>query len=183
MSRIATPKSIETSPVESQSLLEAVKKQLGSVPNLFRVVGNSPAALEGYLGLNAALSKGALNAQTRERLALTVAEQNRCGYCLAAHTYIGKNVAKLNGQELTANRRGHSSDPTAEAALQFATEVLTRRGHVSDAALAAARNAGYGDAELIEIVAHVALNTLTNYVNSVAQTEVDFPVVIGEAAA
>ncbi len=182
MSRIATPGSIEASPAESQSLLQAVQRQLGSVPNLFRVVGNSPAALEGYLGLNTALSKGKLDAKTRERLALTVAERNNCGYCLAAHTYIGKNVAKLDAQELSANRGGRSSDPTAEAALQFASEILAHRGHVSDDALAAARKAGYGDAELIEIVAHVALNTLTNYINSVAQTEVDFPVVVGEAA-
>jgi uncharacterized peroxidase-related enzyme len=183
MSRIATPQSIETSPAGSQPLLQAVQRQLGSVPNLFRVVGNSPAALEGYLGLNNALSKGVLNAKTRERLALTIAEQNSCGYCLAAHTYLGKNMAHLDEQELSANRRGRSSDPKAEAALQFAAEILANRGHASEEGLAAIRHAGYGDAELVEIVAHVALNTLTNYINSVALTEVDFPVVVSEAAA
>ncbi len=183
MNRIATPSSISAAPAASQPLLEAVKKQLGSVPNLFRVVSNSPAALEGYLGLNSALSKGALDAKTRERIALTVAERNSCGYCLSAHTYIGKNIAKLEQKELSANRAAKSSDPKAEAALRFVAEILATRGHVSDDALAKVRSAGYGDPELIEIVAHVALNTLTNYVNSVARTEIDFPVVTDEAAA
>ena len=110
MSRIATPASIEASPAASQPLLQAVQKQLGSVPNLFRVVGNSPAALDGYLGLNGALAKGKFDAKTRERIALTVAEINGCGYCLAAHTYLGKNIAKLDDAEIAANRSGMSND-------------------------------------------------------------------------
>ncbi len=183
MSRINTPDSIETSPVGSQPLLEAAKRQLGSVPNLFRVVGNSPAALEGYLALNGALAKGSLDAKTRERVALTVAEHNDCEYCLAAHTYLGKNVAKLDDEELAANRDGRSTDPRAQAALHFVSEVVRSRGHVSDAVLEAVRNAGYDDAQLVEMVAHVALNTLTNYVNSVARTVVDFPAVPARCAA
>jgi uncharacterized peroxidase-related enzyme len=181
MSRIATPATIETSPVASQPLLEAVKKQLGTVPNLFRVVGNSPSALEGYLGLNGALAKGALDARTRERIALRVAELNGCDYCLSAHTYLGKNLAKLDDAELGAARDGHSSDAKANAALEFATEIVNQRGHVAGAALAAARDAGLSEAQLIEVVAHVALNTLTNYINSVAGTEVDFPLVSAKA--
>ena len=86
MPRLPTPASIEASPTAAQPLLNAVKKQLGVVPNLFRVVGNSPAALEGYLGLNGALGKGELEAATRERIALAVAEVNACDYCLSAHT-------------------------------------------------------------------------------------------------
>ena len=86
MPRLPTPASIEASPAAAQPLLHAVKKQLGVVPNLFRVVGNSPAALEGYLGLNGALGKGELEAATRERIALAVAEVNACDYCLSAHT-------------------------------------------------------------------------------------------------
>ena len=177
MSRIVTPASIPASPAKSQPLLEAVQKQLGMVPNLFRVVGNSPAALEGYLGLNAALGKGALDARTRERIALTVAAINGCSYCLSAHSYLGKNVARLDEVELAANRNGASGDAKAEAALRFAARVVEQRGHVSDADLQAVKAAGYGDAEVVEIVLHVALNTLTNYVNEVAQTVIDFPVV------
>lgn len=175
MSRIQTPSSIDASPLAAQPLLAAVKQQLGTVPNLFRVLGNSPAALEGYLGLSGALRKGALDAKTRARIAMRVAELDGCSYCLSAHTYLGTTYDKLDAAELTANRDGHSRDPKAEAALTLASAVLETRGHVDDAALAAARTAGLGDAELIEIVAHVAVNILTNYVNTVAQTEIDFP--------
>ena len=182
MSRLSTPASIETSPAAAQPLLQAVKKQLGVVPNLFRLVGNSPAALEGYLGLNGALARGALDGPTRERIALAVAEVNGCNYCLSAHSYLGKNLAKLSDEEISINREGGSTDPKADAAVRFAVKVVHARGHVSDADIKEVKNAGYGDAEVIEIVMHVALNVLTNYVNEVAQTAIDFPVVTARAA-
>ncbi len=183
MPRIPAPASIEASPAASQPLLEGVKKQLGSVPNLFRTVANSPAALQGYLGLNGALAKGKLSAATRERIALTVAGINGCGYCLAAHSYIGKNLAKLDDREIEANRDASSGDPKAAAALRFAAAVVHARGHVGDEDVAEVRRAGYDDADILEIVAHVALNTLTNYVNEVAKTDVDFPVVAARSTA
>jgi uncharacterized peroxidase-related enzyme len=176
MTRIVTPASITDAPAASQPLLEAVKKQLGVVPNLFRVVSNSPAALEGYLGLSGALAKGTLPAATRERIALAVAEINGCTYCLSAHSYLGKNLAKLDEAEIMANRHGRSNDPKADAAVHFAATVTKARGHVEDADLRAVKMAGYDDAQIVEIVLHVALNTWTNYINEVAQTVVDFPV-------
>lgn len=177
MSRIPIPATIDAAPAASQPHLRAVEKQLGSTPNLFRLVASSPAALEGYLGLNGALAKGALDARTRERIALAVAEHNGCSYCLSAHSYLGKNLAKLDDAELAAAREGGSNDPKAAAAVRFAVRVAHERGHVSDADLEAVRTAGYSDAQVLEIVLHVALNTLTNYVNEVAKTDVDFPVV------
>jgi uncharacterized peroxidase-related enzyme len=183
MSRLAIPTTIETAPQASRPFLEAVKKQFGSVPNLFRLVSNSPAALEGYLGLSGALSKGTLSAQTRERIALAIAEVNRCDYCLSAHTYIGKNLAKLDDAEITANRNGASNDPKADAAVRFAAKVARARGHVSDDDVRAVKLAGYDDAEVVEIVQHVALNTWTNYLNEVAKTEIDFPVITASKAA
>jgi uncharacterized peroxidase-related enzyme len=182
MSRLNTPASIEASPAAAQPLLEAVKKQLGSVPNLFRLVGNSPAALEGYLGLSGALAKGKLPAQTRERIALAIAQFNGCDYCLSAHAYLGKNLAKLDDAEITANRNGASNDPKADAAVRFAVKVALARGQIGDADLSAVKLAGYDDGQIIEIVVHVALNTLTNYVNEVAQTVIDFPAVSSKAA-
>ena len=182
MPRLPTPASIEASPSAAQPLLHAVEKQLGVVPNLFRVVGNSPAALEGYLGLNGALGKGELEAATRERIALAVAEVNGCDYCLSAHTLLGKNLAKLSEAENAANRDGISTDSKADAAVRFAVKLVKARGHVSDADVQAVKKAGYNDAQVIEIVLHVALNTLTNYVNEVAKTEIDFPVVTAKAA-
>jgi uncharacterized peroxidase-related enzyme len=177
MSRLNIPSSIEAAPEKSKSFLEAVKKQLGSVPNLFRLVSTSPAALEGYLSLSGALGKGSLPAQTRERIALVVAELNGCDYCASAHTYLGKNLAKLDDAEMTANRNGASNDPKADAAVRFAAKVVRERGHVSDEDVNAVKRAGYDDAQIIEIVQHVALNTWTNYINEVAQTEIDFPVI------
>jgi uncharacterized peroxidase-related enzyme len=111
-----------------------------------------------------------------------VAQINGCGYCLSAHTYLGKNLAKLDDAEIAANRRGGSHDPKADAAVRFAAKVASLRGHVSDADLQAVRMAGYEDAQIVEIVQHVALNTWTNYINEVARTEIDFPAVEAAAA-
>ncbi|NJO55514.1 MAG: peroxidase-related enzyme [Rhodospirillales bacterium] len=183
MSRIPTPATIDDTPEASRPLLAAVKKQLGVVPNLFRLVANSPAALEGYLGLSGALNKGALPAPTRERIALAVAEINGCSYCLSAHTYLGRNVAKLDDAEITANRNGASMDPKADAAVRFAAKVAQERGHVGGDDLRAVKLAGYDDAQIIEIVLHLALNTWTNYINEVAKTDIDFPIVNARKAA
>ena len=117
MSRIATPATVEAAPEASRPLLEAVGKQLGVVPNLFRMVSNSRAALEGYVGMLGALAKGTLPAATHERIALTVAEFNECDYCLSAHTYLGKNVAKLDDAEIASNRSGRSQDAKADVEL------------------------------------------------------------------
>jgi len=175
MSRIATPAVAET-PAASLPLLEGVKKQLGVVPNLFRVISNSPAALQGHLDLHGALSKGKLSAATRERIAIAVAELDGCDYCLSAHTYIGKNLLKLDDAELAANREGTSNDPKADAVVRFATAVVRKRGRVNDDDIRAVRLAGYDDAAVVEIVQNVAFNIWTNYLNEVAQTEIDFPV-------
>lgn len=183
MPRIPTPAAIDAAPSASRPLLEAVKKQLGVVPNLFRLVSNSPAALEGYLGLMGALSKGKLPAPTRERIALAVAEINGCSYCLSAHSYLGRNLAKLDDAEITANRSGGSNDPKADAAVRFAVKVARERGHVGENDVRAVKAAGYDDGQVIEIVLHVALNTWTNYINEVAKTEIDFPVVTARKAA
>jgi uncharacterized peroxidase-related enzyme len=157
MSRIPTPAAISDAPAAAQPALEAVKKQLGSVPNLFRLVANSPAALEGYVGMMGALSKGSLPAPTRERIALAIAEFNGCSYCLSAHTYLGKNLAKLDDAEITANRNGASNDPKADAAVRFAVKVAQSRGHIREDDLRTVKAAGYDDAQVIEIVQHVAL--------------------------
>ncbi|HKS55764.1 MAG TPA: carboxymuconolactone decarboxylase family protein [Steroidobacteraceae bacterium] len=181
--RIPTPASIAAAPEASRALLEGVKKQLGVAPNLFRMVANSPAALQGYVGLLGALGHGALTAATHERIALAIAEFNSCDYCLSAHTYLGKNVAKLDDSEIAANRNGTSHDERADAAVRFALKVAQLRGQVGDDDVRGIRAAGYTDGEIVEIVQHVALNTWTNYVNNVARTEIDFPVVTARRVA
>jgi len=157
-----------------RTTFDAVEKQLGVVPNMVRTMAVSPAVLEGYLGLLAALGRGALPPALREQIALATAEANACDYCLSAHTALGRR-AGVAENELDANRAGLSSDPKVAAALRFVSKVIERRGGVSDVALADVRAAGFPDGEIAEIVAHVALNTFTNYFNHVAGTSLDFP--------
>ncbi|NTF41406.1 carboxymuconolactone decarboxylase family protein [Rhizobium rhizogenes] len=183
MSRIAIPATIEAAPIASQQMLSAVKQQLGVAPNLFRLMAVSPQSLEGHLGLFGALGKGKLSVQTRNRIALAVAEINGCDYCLSAHTYLGHNLAKLDDAEMQANRDGKSSDPKADIAVRFAAKVARERGSVEESDVEMVKTAGYDDAEIIEIILHVALNTWTNYLNKVAGTEIDFPVVTARKAA
>lgn len=180
MSRLPIP-SKETAPAASQPLLDAVHKSLGVVPNLFRLVALSPASLEGLLGLHGALSK-TLDVKTRERIAIAVAEVNGCDYCLSAHTYLGLNLAKMEPAELELNRKGRSNDERANEAVRFAAKVAETRGKVEASDIATLRGAGYSDANIIEIVANVALNVLTNFVNNVADTDIDFPVFRTQAA-
>jgi len=175
MSRIAIPE-FDSAPQASRPGLEAVKAQLGSLPNLFRLVSLSPAALSGFLGFSGALSK-ALDVKTRERIALAVAQVNGCDYCLSAHTYLGLNLAKLAPEEIARNRQGGSLEQKANAAVEFAAKVTRERGHVTEADLAAVRAAGFTDAQIVEIVAIVAENCFTNFLNEVAKTAIDFPVV------
>jgi uncharacterized peroxidase-related enzyme len=181
MSRIAIP-TRDAAPAASQPLLDAVEAQLGVVPNLFRLVSISHAALEGHLGLHGALGK-TLDLKTRNRIAIATAQANGCDYCLLAHTYLGLNAAKLDEAEIALNRQGRSGDAKADAAVAFAFKVAQTRGKVSDADLAAVKLAGWTEPQVVEIVANVALNVLTNYINNVADTDIDFPVVrVAEAA-
>lgn len=167
---------LETSPAPSQPLLAVVQKKLGAVPNVLGTLAHSSAALQYYLAGNDALSGGVLPAALREQIALTTAGINECDYCASAHTLIGKGAGIADG-ELADNLRGRSGNAKTRAALDFTAAVVKNRGRVTDAQLQAVRAAGYDDAEVVEIVAHVALNTFTNYLNHVAGTEIDFPLV------
>lgn len=175
MSRIPIPATIEAAPEAARPMLETIRKQLGSVPNVFRMMSNSPVVLEAYTGISGALGKGQLDAATRERIALAVAELNGCHYCLSAHSMVAKNVAKLDASEIQANRQGGSSDPHAAAAVRFAVKIVETRGGVTSSDIDAVKAAGYSDAEIVEIVGNVALGTLTNYLNEVLGTDLDFP--------
>jgi len=156
----------------------------GSEPLVYALGNRGAAVLAAGGGRGGALRWDTSRNVSRQflRHTLAVAEVNGCSYCLSAHTYLGKNLVKLSDAEMAANRDGGSTDPKAAAAVRFATEIVRTRGHVSDADLKAVKDAGYSDAQIIEIVLNVALNTLTNYVNVVAKTEIDFPVVTAKAA-
>ena len=174
MSRLTTIDPAQASD-ETREMLEATQRTLGVVPNLAKVLASSPAALKAWLETLRALAAGQLDAGLRERIALGVAEANECEYCLSAHSYVARHVTRLSDEAIRESRRLSSSDPKVDAALSFTQAVLDTRGGVSDAEIEQVRSAGYTDGEIVEIVAHVALNVLTNYFNKVADTEIDFP--------
>jgi uncharacterized peroxidase-related enzyme len=159
---------------KAKELLDAVKGKLGLVPNITRAMANSPAVLEGYLGLNGALGKGSLSAKNREQIALAVGQANQCDYCLAGHSAIGKMVG-LTPDQILDSRRGTAIDPKSDAVIRFARKLVDERGRVSDADVAEVRAAGLDDGAIAEVVANVALNIFTNYFNHVAETDIDFP--------
>lgn len=162
---------------KTKELFNGIKSKLGMVPNMMRTMGNSPAVLEGYLNLSGALAHGTLGAKTGELIALTVAESNACDYCLSAHSFIGEKLVGIDTPSLAAAREGNSSNAKVDAALKFALALVNTKGSVSDADLNAVKTAGFTEGEVGEIVAHVALNILTNYFNKTANTTIDFPVV------
>ncbi len=173
MSRITTVNP-QTAAGRPKELLDAVKQKLGLVPNMTRAMANSPATLDGYLGLGGALAKGDLPAKVREQLALAVSEANGCDYCLAAHGTAGKATG-LTADQVRDARLGGAVDTRTDALLKFARRVVETRGKVADADLATVRAAGWDDGAVAEVVAHVALNVFTNYFNNVAGTDLDFP--------
>lgn len=164
----------ETATGEVKPLLDAVQSALGVVPNFIRALANSPAALQGFLGLYHISGNGALDAKTRERIALAVAEQNACQYCVSAHTAIGRK-AGLDNAEILANRNATSSDAKAAGALVFARALVVNMGDVTKAEFDAVRQAGHSDGEIMEIIAHVTLNIFTNLIGKATQIEIDFP--------
>ena len=171
----------EKSTGKAQELLTAVQKKLGLVPNSMRVMVNSPAVLEAYIGFSGALDGGSLNAKTRERIALGTAEANHCDYCLSAHSAIGKLVG-LTDAEILDSRRARSTDSKSAAALQFSRQLIERRGAVSEAEVEAAHKGGLTEGEIAEVVALTVLNIFTNYFNTAFQVDIDFPVAKGLAA-
>jgi uncharacterized peroxidase-related enzyme len=157
-----------------QATLAGVKAKIGMVPNLFSTFAQSPAVLNGYLALSEALGKGVLTGKQREIISLAVGQANKCSYCLSAHTLMGKG-AGLSPEGIRKAREGKAESALDAAVASFARRLIDARGQVLDADLVAARSAGLGDAHIVEIIANVAINVLTNYTNNVALTEIDFP--------
>jgi uncharacterized peroxidase-related enzyme len=166
----------DQAPAPVESSLNAVQASLGAIPNLFRVTANSPAALDALVAAIGALAKGTISAPAREAIALTVAEANGCNYCLSAHAVLGAG-AGLSEADIEAARHGRATDPKVNAMLTFARRLVTNRGHVTNSDVEQLRHAGVTNSEMLEIVANVALNIFTNYLNQTADTEIDFPVV------
>jgi len=161
-------------PAGSAAALAQIQAAFGTTPQMFRAVANSPAALQSMWGAFGALGGGVIPAQLGEKIAVAVADRNRCEYCLAAHTALGRK-AGATAEEMAAAQAGRAEDARTAAALAFALKLVNDRGQVSDADVAQLREVGFGDEEIVEIVAHVALNLFTNYINVALNVPVDFP--------
>nr|WP_315197216.1 carboxymuconolactone decarboxylase family protein [uncultured Aquabacterium sp.] len=159
---------------EQKALLDAIQGQLGMVPNFLKVFANSPVALQAFLGLHGVANAGSLSPQTRERIALALAQQNTCEYCLSAHTAIGRK-AGLTGDEIAAARAGSSEDAKAAVAVKLARSLVEHKGDITTAELIEAREAGYTDADIVEIITHVGMNLLTNILGKASRVDIDFP--------
>jgi len=173
MSRITTITN-ETATPEQAALFDAIQAQIGMVPNFLKVFANSPAALRAFLGLHGIANEGSIDLPTRERIALALAQQNSCEYCLSAHSAIGKK-AGLDNSEINANRSGSSNDSKAAVAVKLARSLAEHSGDITTAELIEARNAGYSDADIVEIITHVGMNILTNILGKASRVEIDFP--------
>ncbi|WP_294567684.1 carboxymuconolactone decarboxylase family protein [uncultured Arthrobacter sp.] len=167
----------ETTDARRAELLSTVKSRMGAVPNTTKAMANSPALLDTFLAMSQTLSRGVIDAPTRERIGIVIAQGNTCDYCLSAHSYVGAHVAKLSAEDIEAARHGENADPHIEAILTYASALNDGRGTVDEAVVRAVRAAGVTDEELAEIAGHVALNVLTNYFNKAAGVEIDFPLV------
>ncbi|WP_312363839.1 peroxidase-related enzyme [Ensifer sp.] len=158
----------------SAELLGGIHAAFGATPNMFKAVANSPAALASMWGSFGALGTGRLGAKLGEQIAVAVADRNDCHYCLAAHTALGRK-AGASAQEMAEAQRGQSDDPRTAAALSFARKLVDARGQIADADITALRVVGYDDQDIVEVIAHVALNLFTNYINVALAVPVDFP--------
>ncbi|GGP28181.1 carboxymuconolactone decarboxylase family protein [Silvimonas amylolytica] len=166
---IINPVVPENAPDAVQTQLQAVGRAVGFVPNMYKVMANAPATLGGYLQLQGALMRSSLSAKAREAVALAVSQVNGCGYCLAGHSFAAGKVG-LTQAEIASARNGELN-----AFTRLAQQIVETRGHVSAADLAEARAAGITDTQLIDVIGVAAQLTLTNYLNIIAQTEIDFP--------
>jgi len=161
-------------PASSQSMLEQINTAFGAIPNMFKAVANSPAALKSMWGSFGALGGGTISTKLSEQIAVAVANRNRCEYCLAAHTVLGQS-AGASTEEMSAAQAGKSSDPQTAAALTFVLNMITDRAQVSASDINTLRAVGFSDAGIVEIIAHIALNLFTNYINVALDVQVDFP--------
>lgn len=159
---------------KAKEVLDGVHKKLGRHPNIFLTLAHSPAVIQAYAQFSGAMATSSLDGKLREQLALAVGQANNCDYCLAAHTAIGTSLG-LSQDDTLAARRGDAGDAKAKAAIKFANTLVEKRGNASDADVAALRDAGFGDQQIVEIIGVVAINIFTNYFNHVVGTEVDFP--------
>lgn len=164
----------KTATGRTKELLETVQQAFGTVPNTVSVIANSPAVLESFLAFSTAMGESQIGSKLHNQIKLNTSENNECEYCTSILSAIAPS-AGLSAADIVAGRSGQSEDTRIKSALTFANDVLETRGRVSNSQLASIRAAGFNDAEIVEVVASVVLGCFTNFLNNVADTELDVP--------
>ena len=160
-------------PAASAKILNGVQKAWGFVPNLHRVLAESPAALEAYTTLWGIAEKTGFTPQERNIVYLAIIYENECTYCMAGHTNLSK-MAKVEGSVIAAVREGRPiADPKLEALRQFAAKVTRNRGLVSEADVSAFKAAGFDNGATLDVLVLAATKLISNYTNHLAQTPLD----------
>ncbi len=164
---------VETAPEAAKEALAAAGKGFGFVPNLLAVMAEVPALLTAYRTLIGLFDQTSLNASERQVVLLTASYENRCEYCVAAHSMIAK-MQKVPDAVVAAIRDGRLiADSKLQALRAFTSAVVNSRGLPSDADTAAFFAAGYTRTQVLEVVLGVGIKTLSNYTNHVAETPLD----------
>jgi uncharacterized peroxidase-related enzyme len=173
MSHVTLIDAAHPGPAVAETIAQ-IRGAFGTVPNMFRAAANSPSALKSLWGSFGALGGGKLGAKLGEQIAVAIANRNSCNYCLAAHTALGRK-AGASADEMANAQAGRSDDARTAAVLTFVSKVVENRAQVSGADVAALKAAGFDDESVVEILAHIALNIFTNYLNVALDVPVDFP--------
>jgi len=163
----------DTAPEGARDVLAQTEKAYGFLPNLLGVMAEAPQVPKAYRTLMGIFEETSFSPVEQQVVLLTVSYENICTYCVAAHSVLAQ-MAKMPEDVLTALRSGTPiQDPKLEALRRLTAEVVTTRGEPSKATLQAFYDAGYGQAQVLEVILGVATKTLSNYVNHVAETPLD----------
>ena len=165
----------DTTTGKSKDMFNVINGKLGMVPNMMRTMGNSPAVLNGYLSFGGALAESSIGSKLGELIALTVANINGCGYCNAAHSFIGEKLVGIDSNSINAAKEGKASDSKIQTALTFVRLLVVKKGRVSEADVESLKKAGFSEAAITEIIAHTGYNIFTNYFNEALDVVLDFP--------
>lgn len=175
MARVTQINDERANPV-TLALFRKIRDMLGFVPNLYRAAASQPAVLSALLNLESELSRGNFDPRTRKAIGLAISAANRSDYCVSAFAAISKDLM-VDDTEIAERLEGKSDNTRLQAKLSFALVVLEKYGRISDEDIDAAHKAGLSDGDIMEIVGNVVESIFTNYINNVAQPEIDFPVV------
>lgn len=158
----------------TQEVFAAIEQKVGMLPNLYATMANSPNLLQGFLAFEAILKEGDFSSKENEAIALAVSQENNCNYCLSAHSTIGKMVGYTD-EEVIDIRKGTTSDSKLNALLTLTRELTEKRGKASNEAIEAFLSAGYTHKAFAELIGMVAIRSITNYIFSNGDFEIDFP--------